>query len=73
MHNISVTKVQYKLSDINPNQHTVNAIISLLRDEYSTMNEYATSKLDNHTNMVVLVKYSSILRSINYFSPISIK
>ena len=57
----------------NPNRHTVNVIISLLRDEYSTMNEDSTSELDSHTNMVVLVKYFSILRSIYYFSPISIK
>ena len=50
----------------NPNRHTIHAIILLLRDGYSTMNEESTSELDNHTNIVVLVKYSSILR-IHYF------
>ena len=60
LYNISVIKPQHKLNDINTNQHTTNAIISLLRNKYSAMNEDVVSELYSHTNMVVLVKQLSI-------------
>ena len=73
LHNISVSKVQYMLNAINPTRHTMNAIISLYINKYSTMIEDTTTELYSHTNMVVLVQYSSTAEKTHFSSSYSIR
>ena len=65
LHNISAIKQQNNLNAINPNQHTVNATISPLRNKYPAINEYSTLDLGSQTNMAVLGKYASIFEKID--------